>query len=84
MNRKKFSYNLLTFIKSSLLKNKTKGINERTLLFEEGLINSMKIIELIAYIEKALGIEVKDDKMSMEFFGSVEKIANTFVPNEKK
>ena len=84
MNKNEFSHNLLTFIRSSLLKDYKKKINKRTLLFQDGLINSMKIIELIAYIEKALNIEIKEDKISMEYFGSVEKIANTFLTDENK
>lgn len=84
MNKNKFTQKLLTFIKLSLLKSPKKNINEKTLLFEEGLIDSMKIIELIAYVEKALHIEVTEDKISMEYFGSVKKITETFLTNEKK
>ena len=84
MNKNEFARRLLTYISSSLLNSRKRLIKEKTLLFEEGIIDSMKIIELIAYIEKTLDIKVTEDKISMEYFDSVKKITDTFLTDEKK
>jgi acyl carrier protein len=47
-------------------------------LFSTGLVNSMKFIELMAFVETALGIEVPNNRLSAEFFKTPRVIVNTF------
>jgi len=58
-------------------------IDENTPLFEERLINSMKIIELIAFLEKKLNITIDDRMVSMENFKSVKIMVSKFLPYAK-
>ena len=76
MNKNEFARRLLTYISSSLLNSRKRLIKEKTLLFEEGIIDSMKIIELIEYIEKTLDIKVTEDKISMEYHNNLSSLNN--------
>jgi acyl carrier protein len=49
-----------------------------TPLFESGLINSLRILQLIAWTERAIGRRIQDEEIVMENFGSVARIAQTF------
>ena len=48
--------------------------NDQSLL-ETGIIDSTGVLELIAFIQEELGLEVEDDDMIPENFDSVERIA---------
>lgn len=78
MEKKLFKKKLTIFIESSLLGNKKKSIRATDELFQDGMIDSMKILDLIAFIEKTLRQKVPEEKMSMEFFGSINTIVNSF------
>ena len=49
-----------------------------TRLFEGGLIDSIRILELIAYTEEAIGTVIPDVRIRMDNFSSVERIADVF------
>ncbi len=55
-------------------------IERDTLLFAGGLINSLRILELIAWIERETGREIPDRMVRMDNFRSVERIAEVFLP----
>lgn len=54
-------------------------IDERTPLFEDGLIDSLRILLLIAWTEKLIGHRIADEHIRMDRFRDVRTIANTFV-----
>lgn len=85
MSKAQFSKEFLKFINTELLDKKhTITVSENTKLFEKQIINSLKIIALIAYVEKKLRIRIPDAMVSMEHFSSVKTIVDTFYPHEKK
>jgi acyl carrier protein len=53
-----------------------------TLLFAGGLIDSMRILELIAWTERATGREIPDAQIRMDNFATVARIAAVFVERE--
>jgi acyl carrier protein len=55
-------------------------IDADTPLFAGGLINSIRILRLIAWTEHALGIRIPDARIRMDYFKTVRQIAITFVP----
>jgi acyl carrier protein len=55
-------------------------IERDTPLFSGGLINSLRILELIAWIERETGREIPDRMIRMDRFHSVERIADVFLP----
>jgi acyl carrier protein len=53
-------------------------IDPDTALFEEGRIDSIRILELIAWVERALGRTIPDRLIRMDHFATVRMIADTF------
>jgi acyl carrier protein len=51
----------------------------QTPLFASGLINSIKILDLIAWTERAIGREISDVEIRLDNFHSVQRIAEVFV-----
>ncbi len=50
-----------------------------TQLFSDGVIDSVKILELIAWTERALGRRIPDRMIQMDLFGSANRIADAFL-----
>ena len=57
-------------------------ITEDTPLFSKGVIDSLGILELIAWTEVKTGEIIPDNSIRMDNFGSVARIAQTFVREE--
>ena len=53
-------------------------IDADTALFADGLINSIRILQLIAWTEHSLGLRIPDVKIRMDHFRTVRHIADTF------
>jgi acyl carrier protein len=73
------SERLLDFVRRRLLKQKGVLVDPDTPLFERKLIDSINILYLIGYVEKALGRRLTDDEIVMSNFRSVRVIARTFL-----
>jgi acyl carrier protein len=73
------SETLLDFVGRRLLKQKGTRVDADTPLFESNLIDSINILYLIGYVEKALGRRLTDDEIVMSNFRTVRVIANTFL-----
>ena len=70
---------LLDFVRRRLLKQQGVRVDADTPLFERKLIDSINILYLIGYVEKALGRRLTDDEIVMSNFRSVRVIAHTFL-----
>ena len=57
-------------------------ITADTPLFTKGLIDSLGILELIAWTEVNTGLTVPDERIRMDNFRTVARIARAFVPEE--
>lgn len=57
----------------------TVVIRADTPLFESGLIDSIRILELIAWTEEAIGKTIPDARIRMDNFRTVARIAEVFV-----
>ncbi|BDU74129.1 acyl carrier protein [Mesoterricola silvestris] len=51
------------------------GYGDDTSFLEEGIIDSLGIIELVAFVEKAFGISVSDSELLPDNFDSVAKLS---------
>jgi acyl carrier protein len=49
-----------------------------TELFSTGLLNSMKFIQVLSFVQKTLEMEVPNNRLSAEFFNTPDKITTTF------
>lgn len=53
-------------------------VDEETALFEEGVINSLRILDLIAFVEENTRTRVPDEEVRLANFRSVRAIASAF------
>jgi len=53
-------------------------IDADTPLFAEGFINSIRVLQLIAWTEHALSLRIPDARIRMDHFRTVRHIADTF------
>jgi acyl carrier protein len=69
---------LLAYINRELLTDPTHHAEGDTPLFEDGWIDSLKILKLIAYVELIAGREIPDEEVVMKNFRTVNTIAEHF------
>ena len=74
---------LVRFINGTLLRGEG-SVDRDSRLFEEGHINSLRILELIAAVEKAIGARIPDRAVRLASFRSVATIVRTFHPLGEK
>jgi acyl carrier protein len=64
-----------TFIINNFLKgDKSIILRDESSFLEEGVIDSVGILELVAYIEEKYGFHVEDDELVPENLDSIEKL----------
>jgi acyl carrier protein len=71
---------LLVFINDELLADPARRATADTQLFEDGWIDSLKILKLIAYIEILIDRIIPDEEVVMKHFRTVNVIAEHFRP----
>jgi len=69
---------LLAFVRGDLLKEKNVTIDADTYLFDDGLVDSLGILTLIAFLELRIGRSIPDQEVVMENFRSVRAIERRF------
>jgi acyl carrier protein len=54
-----------------------KGIhlNDDTMLLEEKVIDSVGVLELLLFVEETFGIEVPEEDISPDHFGTISRLA---------
>jgi hypothetical protein len=82
-SREQFKGALIEFIAGPLFLRHAKltrgaPIDGATPLFEAGIIDSLGIIDLLAFVEAAIGGPVPTRKVDMRYFGSVDRICQSF------
>jgi acyl carrier protein len=53
-------------------------VDARTPLFESGLVDSLAILELIAFVERATGRPIPARQVHIRHFGTIERICTAF------
>jgi len=53
-----------------------KKINDSTLLFDEGIFDSMGLLNLISFLEKDFSVKVNDSELDAANFGSINAISS--------
>ena len=53
-----------------------KKINDNTLLFDEGIFDSMGLLNLISFLEKDFSVKVADSELDAANFGSINAITS--------
>jgi acyl carrier protein len=57
-------------------------LKEDTLIFEEGIFDSLGFLSLISFLDEEFGVEVGNDELSEENFESINAIV-TFIAKKK-
>lgn len=57
-------------------------ITEETLLFEEGIFDSLGFLSLISFINEEFGIEVENDELNEENFATIRSVVS-FISQKK-
>jgi acyl carrier protein len=80
MEPDEFKIKLISFIQNICNASRpgTK-VTEETKLFEGRLINSIRIIDIMSFIERELNISIPEEKLSMEFFQTPRVIFQSFI-----
>ena len=76
-----FTDALLRFVRDELLAGRPPGgvaIDPDTYLFEEGMVDSLGILPLIAFVEQQCGRPIPDNEIVMEHFRTIRAIARHF------
>jgi 2-hydroxymuconate-semialdehyde hydrolase len=73
---------LIAYIMKEFVEDPDEEIDENTPLMSSGLIDSLSIVSLVAFIDKKYGIKIPDEKGTVENFETVTKIID--VINEFK
>ena len=69
---------ILEFVRTSLLGGRAVPIDTDTYLFDQGLIDSLKILQLIAFIEAEIDRTIPETDVVMDNFRSVRTMAARF------
>lgn len=70
---------LLDFVNRILLADKDAKADALTPLFREGWIDSLKILQLIAFVEVQRGADIPDREIVMDRFQNVRAICEHFL-----
>jgi acyl carrier protein len=73
-----FETRLLEFVRDELLATSGRPVDEETYLFDDGLVDSLKILQLIAFVEIETGQTIPDRDVVMANFRTVRAIARRF------
>jgi acyl carrier protein len=80
-SREAFARALIEFIEGPLITRhgaRPVDLDASTPLFETGIIDSLGIIDLLAFVETATGRTVPMRMVDMQFFGTVDRICRAF------
>jgi len=77
--REEFTSQMLVWLNDEVAP-KGSRVNEDTPLFATRLLDSLKVLELIAFTEQAIGRAIPDSHIRMDNFQTVARIAAVFLP----
>jgi acyl carrier protein len=69
---------LLGFVNGHLLPEGVEPVEATTPLFARGRINSLRLLNLLAFVERTLEREIPEEEIVMDRFQSVRVIAQSF------
>jgi acyl carrier protein len=67
---------LTEFIKNEVMRNKNAKLDENEDLLSAGILDSLAILQLVAYVEDQFGIKVPDEDVVFENFQSVSALTS--------
>ena len=85
--RDEFKQALIAFVSGPLFARHAKlarpfAIDGTTPLFEAGIIDSLGILDLLAFVEARTGRAIPMRKVDMRYFGSIDRLCESFCDDE--
>ena len=81
MTRERFVAETVAWLNARVVKHDT-SVGAATRLFDDGIIDSIAILKLIAWTERATGERIADARIRMDNFATVERIAEVFIEEQ--
>ena len=78
VRRKDFEGSLVVFVSGLTARKGGRAVRATTPLFTVGLLDSLKILDVICFVESALGIRIPDRRVTIENFKSIKAISDAF------
>lgn len=75
--------NIRNFVVENFLFGQEDGLTDDSSFLEQGIVDSTGVLELVAYIEKAHGIKVKDEELIPDNLDSIESVAG-YIKRKRK
>ena len=82
MDRDTFLVRTVEWINGTLVRSAVT-VDADTPLFASGLIDSIRVLQLIAWTEHALNIHIPDLRIRMDHFQTVRRIADAFASSSR-
>ncbi len=76
MSRQMVIDGLKSYISNEVLDGQDIDLDGSTPLIEWGIINSMEIARLVAFIQDRFGVEVPSDKITIDQFRNLDALSN--------
>ena len=70
-----FKQDIRTFVIETFLFGKDDGVTDDASFLAQGIVDSTGVLELVAHLEKAYGIKVKDEELLPENLDSINAVA---------
>ena len=68
---------LIEYIMKEFVEDPDEELDENTPLISAGLIDSLSVVSLVAFIDKKYGVKIPDEKGTVDNFETIRKIIET-------
>lgn len=82
MNSSETSSNIRSFVMRQFPVARKNKIDDDSQLLESRVIDSLGVLDIVAFLENSFGISVTDDELVPENFGSINRMAS-FVDHKR-
>jgi acyl carrier protein len=69
---------LIDFVKNEVMRNKNARLDENEDLLSAGILDSLAILQLVAFVEDRFGVKIPDEDVVFENFQSINAL-NTYL-----
>jgi acyl carrier protein len=72
---------LIGYVKQELMRGRNANLTEDTDLLGAGIIDSLGVLQLVAFVDERLGVQIPDEDVTYENFHSVRALASYLASN---
>lgn len=65
---------LTDYVKNEIMRNRNAKLNENEDLLSAGILDSLAILQLVAYIDETFGVQVPDEDVVYDNFKSINSL----------